>query len=329
MQKFWLALGAVVVVLSVSFASTVQAAALNYDDIVASDDQTNKIWLISGTSNPVAISTGGMVSSPGHVAISNSGRIFVAEAGTFKGILEIDPTDGTQSQLASFASGSPTGLAIEADGSFIVTDSFLDKIFRVSSDGSTITEITTAGTNYLTGNSPWGVAIDPTSGNIIVAVTDSNSIVEVDAVTGDQTLLTSGGDIDGPRDVVVSADGTIFIANDTDTSPNPSFNGGQIVKWDGVSQTVLAMTASPGALFGIDLESDGTVLAAGPGNFADDIHGKLVRVSQSGGAVTTQPSGFFAGFKPVGVAVYIAVPEPSTGLILATVLAGVSFRRRV
>jgi DNA-binding beta-propeller fold protein YncE len=312
-----------------SFAGTVQAAALNYDDIVASDDQTNKIWLISGTSNPVAISTGGMVSSPGHVAISNNGRIFVAEAGSSgKGILEIDPTDGTQTRVAIFASGSPTGLAIEADGSFIVTDSFLHKIFRVSTDGLTITEITTAGTNYLTGNSPWGVAIDPTSGNIIVAVTGSNSIVEVNAINGDQTLLTQGNDIDGPRDVVVSDDGTIFIANDTDTSSNPSFNGGQIVKWDGFTQTVLAMTASPGSLFSIDFEADGTVLAAGPGNVADDIQGKLVRVAQSGGATTTQPSGFFSGFKPVGVAVYIAVPEPSTGLILVGAVAGVTLRRR-
>jgi len=338
MHKFYRTATSVAVVVWLALASSTQAAPLAIGDIVVSDNTNDALWLVdpTGANNPTQLTNGNKLSDVGHVAIDNAGRVFVAEAnataGQFNGIVQYDPVTNTQSEFASFGSifaAAPTGIAIESDGSFIVTDRFNNTLYRVSSDGSTINEITpTSGPNLLSGNQPWGVAIDPSSGNIIVAVKDSDSIVSIDPTSGDQTLLTSGGDIDGPRGVSVDSDGNIYIAADTDTSPSET--GGQIILWDGSAQTVLDVTPSPGALFDITLDADqNNLLAPGPGNFSDSIQGKVAIYSLSDESTTLEPDGFFSNFKPVGIAVYTPIPEPgSLGLFAGFLLAGACRRPR-
>ena len=319
MQKFWFALGAIVVIACMFFGGAVQAAALNYGDIVVVDDQNNKIWLVDPTDtlSPQTISSNDKLGVATHAIINGAGQIFVANAGTSRGILQIDPVTGNQTLFATVGANgltTPAGIALEGDGSFIVTDSNLGAIYRVSSDGLTVTSISpTSGSDLITGNTPYGVAIDPSSGAIIVAVQDTGSIVSVDPITGNHTLLTT---VTNSRDVAVDGDGTIYIAA-----------GSMIVQWDGFLQT-LATTPSPGTLYGIALDDDGNIVAAGPGSFNDSVQGKVVSYDLDSSSTTLLPNGFFADFKPVGIAVYATVPEPSTGLILAAAMVGGMVRRR-
>jgi len=330
MHKFYRTATSVAVVVWLGLASFIQAAPLALGDVIVTDSENDAVWLVdpTGDNDPTKLTENGLLSAVGHVAIDNDGQIFIAEAnatsGQFKGIVQYDPVSDTQSEFASFGSitgATPTGIAIEADGSFIVTDQFKHTLYRVSPDGSTINEITTSGSNLLASNKPWGVAIDPT-GNIIVATVNNDSIISIDPTTGDQTELTSGGDIDGPRGVTVDGNGNIYIAND----------GGKIIQWDGSTQTVLDdLSANPGNLFDITLSlNQDELLAAGPG--AGSLDGKVVIYSLNNGTTTLEPDTSFSNFAPIGIATFTTstpIPEPgSLGLFAGFLLAGACRRPR-
>ncbi len=139
-------------------------------------------------------------------------------------------------------------------------------------------------------NYPYGVAVDG-AGNVFIADSGNNRVVEVPAGGGAQTTVGSG--LSGPDGVAVDGAGDVFIA-DTMNS--------RVVKvpWTGTSwgtQTTLSVSVG-----GIGLSYPEGVAVDGAGDvfIADTYNNRVVKVPAGGGAQTTVDSGLSL---PAGVAV--------------------------
>ena len=204
-------------------------------------------------------------------------------------LFRVDPQTGARTVLSSFGAGSPSAVAIEADGDILVTD-------------------TAAGTDPNGGTSEWGVLYrlsrDPVTGDLIRTVlTDFG----VGADTGRN-----------PRAVAVEADGQILV---TTGIPGTLNNKPLLVRVDPVSggRTIVSdfQDGSQGALGidprGIATEAGGAILVidaqGGPSAL-----GELFRINPQTG-FRTSVSRFntpILGTTPTSVAV------EATGQILVT-----------
>lgn len=136
-------------------------------------------------------------------------------------------------------------------------------------------------TGSYTFSSPAGVAID-SSGNLYVADSGNNNIVEISPTGTETTLLNAGNGLSGPEGVAVDASGNVYVANT---------NANEVLEDSNGSVTQLA----PGFTFdkpaGIAVTSSGTVYVA------DTAANEIVEIS--GSSVKT-----FGPFNaPEGVAV--------------------------
>ncbi len=171
--------------------------------------------------------------SPTGVAVETSGTILVIDrsAGTNnKGALfRIDPSTGDHTLLSNFGVGAnqgvdPRGVAVEASGSILVTDSgagtgFQGALFRVNPITGDRILLSDFGVGANQGAGPSGVAVEA-SGTILVTDADAGTnnkgdLFRVDPFTGARTLLSNFGDGDpkgeDPRGVAVEASGTILV----------------------------------------------------------------------------------------------------------------------
>ena len=180
--------------------------------------------------------------------------IYVAShdpSGADTGIVGVDPK--TVSQWIVSKGGifqRPYGLAIDPDGTIVVSDPDADAIVRVDAKTGQQTEITSKG--LLT--DPLGVAVE-SAGAILVA--DRNSIIQVDPSTGAQSVLAIGGALTAPQWITIDQ-GTITVEN----------ADGSLVAIDPENGAQSAASAQNGNAI-IVADSDGGV-------------GEIVRVDSSG-----------------------------------------------
>jgi len=173
---------------------------------------------------------------PSGLAVDAGGTIYVADfgnsvvrkitsagtVGTLAGSPKVrGETDGVGAQ-AQF--DSPLGLASDALGNLHVADVVRDSIRRVTPGGQVTTIVASTSPAIL--NAPHSLAIDG-AGNLYVADTYNNAIRrvapdgQVTAVAGFTPAQSAGGAdgpraesrFNGPRDVVIAADGTCYIAD--------------------------------------------------------------------------------------------------------------------
>ena len=128
----------------------------------------------------------------------------------------------------------PAGVAADEKGNVWIADRFNDRIRRVGPDGiiSTVAGTQGSGSSGDGGlatkaklNQPQGVAVDSVgrifiadTGNNKIRMVDTNGIITTIAGTGSAGDFGDGGpavaaELDGPRDVAVSADGRLYIAD--------------------------------------------------------------------------------------------------------------------
>ena len=100
----------------------------------------------------------------------------------------------------------PSGLAIDANNNLYVTDSYNNRVCKITSDGS----VTTFATGF---NGPYGLSIDANN-NLYVADTDNNSVCKI---TSDSSVTTFATGFNGPYGLSIDGLGNIYVA-DTDNN---------------------------------------------------------------------------------------------------------------
>lgn len=172
-----------------------------------------------------------VLSDPFGIAISGDGTIYVSDAGEHNAIHKLKP-DGTLTTIAggddSF--NTPSGLAIDTHGNIYVADTGNNRIRKITPEGVVSTVAGTGTAGYLDGpanaarfDGPIGVTVD-TNGNIYVADTYNDRIRKINLEGQVSTIAGAGrpghadGDaatalLDTPCAVVVSADGSLYVAD--------------------------------------------------------------------------------------------------------------------
>ena len=140
--------------------------------------------------------------------------------------------------------GKSWGVAIQADGKILFTDTFNNAIKRMNADG---TGIVTLATGF---GRPMGIAVQA-DGKIVVADFDNNSIKRLNA--DGSGIVTLGAGFDKPRGVAIQADGKILVA-DTGNYAIKRMNA------DGTSiVTLVSQIINP---MGLAIQTDGKIVVA-------------------------------------------------------------------
>ena len=184
------------------------------------------------------------------------GEVSVGARGSGPGLV-VDP--GTQVALGSGWT-SPSGVAVDASGSAVVSDKAAGTVSYVSAGNTTATTIATGLTQ------PSGVAVDA-DGNVFVANTGANTVVEIPftgASFGTAAAVVSG--LNGPSALAFGRDGSLYIANK---------NAG----------TVLRVPNQAGLLNFYDKVAVGGTFTA-PSGLATDATGNIYVVDSSAGNIT-------------------------------------------
>jgi streptogramin lyase len=127
--------------------------------------------------------------------------------------------------------GGPSGMALEASGSFVVTDEGLDAVLRVdpvTGDRTIVSDASTGRGPAL--RSPQGIAVEA-SGRLVVVNYGRTiaAVLRVDPATGDRTVVSgcpvrrpvcppgreggSGPRLDAPLDIVVEPTGRLVVVD--------------------------------------------------------------------------------------------------------------------
>src|SRR6266850_7423131 len=189
------------------------------------------------------------LSDPFGIAIGRDGAIYLADAGESNAIRKLTP-QGTSTILTTLAGSNdsfntPSGLAIDSDGNIYVADTGNNRIRKITAEGVVSTVAGTGTAGYLDGQAnaaqfdgPIGVALDA-KGNIYVADTYNDRIRKISLEGQVSTLAGAGrpgysdGDaasalFDTPCAIVVSADGTLYVADTGNNQLRKITTAGQV-----------------------------------------------------------------------------------------------------
>lgn len=290
------------------FVSDATAFGVNNGGVIWVDSPTGTRGTLSENNNPVG---GPDLETPNAIAFETGGSIVVTDSWSVAGVripsvVRIDANTGTRTLVSNNASPAggpafvePHGIAVEADGSILVSDisafpQFNGGVIRVN-------PVTGARTTLSRNSAPvggprfdnaWDLVVAP-NGDIYVIDDNPNAggeVIRIDPVTGARTLISDNTNPAGgpafvwPWGIALEADGDILI------SDKEAFGGsGGIIRVDpatGVRTTVSKNTApaggplfqSPGDLF---VEFCGDILVT------DQFANAVFRVDSATGVRTT------------------------------------------
>ncbi|MEO1030548.1 MAG: hypothetical protein AAFX55_04045 [Bacteroidota bacterium] len=169
----------------------------------------------------------------------------------------------------------PNGVAADAAGNILVSDTFNNAIKRIDANGN----IVTLGSGF---SSPRGITVD-TSNNILVADSDNNAIKRMD-VNGNNIVILGSG-FNQPRGVAVDASGNIYVA-DTDNDA--------IKRMDTSGNNIVTLGSGFSNPTDVALDSSGNIIVV------DASNNVIKRMDTSGNNIVILGSGFSA---PRGITV--------------------------
>ena len=254
-------------------------AAVGPDGVIYVADASGVIYRVDpNTGVRTVLATGGFLVNPTGVALDGAGNLIVADAGASSGnggadgaIIKIRLSDGSQTRVSDGSNATQgnafldlLGLAVDANGDYLVTDFAAVAVYRVNHVTGNRT-VLSSGDNL---SRPTGVAVEA-DGNIVVADFDaggSGEIIRLDPVSGAQTVLASGGLIH-PEFLAVAPDGGIIVAA---TAPHGLFQpvaNGQIVRVDPSSGAVSVIGEHGGLQnpVGVAIEASGDLIVTNQG----------------------------------------------------------------
>ncbi|MEZ4364832.1 MAG: SMP-30/gluconolactonase/LRE family protein [Kofleriaceae bacterium] len=234
---------------AVYIAEAYQCAVLRVDPVTAEISRVagRLRWCYGPLQDDVA-ATEASLDRPAGLAVGSDGTLYVADTGRHR-VRSIDAGTGIITTLAGTTSGyggdggaasaalltSPSGLALDADGTLYIADAGAHTIRKVDPFTGVISTVAGTGTagdggdgGPATGarlDAPAGVAIDD-AGNLYVADTGNHRVRRIDASTGVITTVAGDGtagdrgdgalaidaQLSSPTDVVVDGDGVVYVA---------------------------------------------------------------------------------------------------------------------
>jgi hypothetical protein len=252
-------------------------------------------------------------------------------------LFEVDPQTGARTVLHSFGGGSPSSVAVEADGGILVTDTAAGTdpnggtaewgvLYRLVEDPATgqlaRATLTDFGAGPASGRAPRAVAVEA-DGRILVlngngGTSDRAVLVRIDPVTGARAILSDFGNAGQgglgvePRGLAIEAGGHILVIDAQAGFGGAGSAQGELVRvhpQTGTRTSVsnFGMGANPGSNpTSVAVEADGQILATDEGHTSTTPLGLLYRIDPSSGARTILSdlnTGANTGRKPEGVAV--------------------------
>ncbi len=106
--------------------------------------------------------------------------------------------------------GQLGGIAIEANGDFVVADQTVQGVTRIDPDTGTQTTVSSGGFFFF----PLGIAVEA-DGGLLVVDWSQDAVIRVDPESGAQSIVTSGGFLVSPAAIAVEANGDILVADTT------------------------------------------------------------------------------------------------------------------
>jgi sugar lactone lactonase YvrE len=212
----------------------------------------------------VELSTG--FTKPAAIALDGANNLYVLDS-TTGSVTEIQGVNLTSSTLVasgtdfgSTALSSPKGIAVDGYTNVYIADSSNNRIVKAHQFGATttdnsvyVTAATTFGGTALL--NPTGLGLD-TAGDLFIADTGNNRIVEVTPLGVTSVVTTTGVTLNTPTAVRVLPSGTLVV---TDTA-----NGVSLIA-DGTGTTLPIGTLTPNAPQGVALDLAGNIYVADTG----------------------------------------------------------------
>jgi DNA-binding beta-propeller fold protein YncE len=203
-----------------------------------------------------------------------SGQVWVTDR-TGRTVSLIKTTGDTQTLDGDFEVGeSPEAVAVDPDGTVWVTNHGSESVSRLVSDDFADHQVTV-------GESPGGIAVDPTDGSIWVAIGGENAVLHL---ASDGTPLPPPVNVrEEPYGVAVANDGTVWVTNRVSDSVS------QILPGKSTAEPEIRVGHNPK---GIDATSNAVWVAN-----ADDTTVSRIDPANTG----ARPKEFEVGDEPRGV----------------------------
>jgi hypothetical protein len=312
--KKWLSFIATAIILLIGSqnANAASIPPLTVGDIVVSQQSSGGIYKINPTSGAVSqITTGGLLFNPMHLVVDYSGQIYAAERGYYgntPGIIKIDPATGQQQMLATF--GYPTAINFDLDRNLVVGSG--KTLTKVNPSNGTKTTIGTVNVTNLQ-----DIEVD-SSGNVVVLDSGTypsggGKIVRFNPQTSTQSVISIGGMLRNPGDLLILPSGNYLVANG---------NEGNLIEVNSVTGAQ-QIFKDIGAEGWITLENNASIV------FADfDKQVSIERIGLPDGSIQNITRNGFGNGNLTGVSVF-SIPEPSTIIITMIMASFVAYRCRI
>jgi glucose/arabinose dehydrogenase len=264
-------------------------------------------------------------SYPSGVAVDGEGSIIIVDTNNHR-VRKITP-DGTVSTLAGsgskgFADGAgaaaqfsyPYGVAVDGQGSIIITDTLNHRVRKITPDGTVSTLAGSGRSGFSDGagaaaefHGPCGVAVDG-KGGIIIADFSNHRVRKITPDGTVSTLAGSGNEgfadgagaaaqFHGPFGIAVDGEGSIIIADEYNHRVRKITPDGTVSTLAGSGRAGFADGAGAAAQFnypsGVAVDGEGSIIIA-------DYHNKRLRKITPDGTVSTLFAGS-CGFRGVAI----------------------------
>lgn len=248
-----------------ALAGTLTAASPRNFDVIVADSQATVYALNPRTGERAIIAQQDKLDRPYDVAPDGNGNIVVSDTGTLR-IVRVNPLTSEQTVIAEGgALGVPYGIDVDSRG----------RVFVANSSAIVWANPATGVPETFAQGYPLQVPLDvavAADGNLYVADAVAG-VIRVDAVTRQQTLISSSNYLHTPTGITVDGNHTAYVVDGSGRCI-------VAVNLQKGSQSVVSMAGLFATPVGIALAPGGTMLVSDPDAF--DLNGGIMTIQDDG-----------------------------------------------